>query len=80
MLFFSFIGRKCKRRVWTTEEKTVVKTVFERDILLNRLPGKTAIEKCLQSHACLKGRSWTNVKDFIRNNYGRAAGKNYNEG
>lgn len=68
-------GRKYKRRPWSEEEASAVQAAFKKHILLNKLPGKADIETALKTYPCLSGRKWTNVKDFIRNRYGRAAGK-----
>ncbi|KAJ8021969.1 Hematopoietic prostaglandin D synthase [Holothuria leucospilota] len=66
---------KVRRKPWTEEEVAVVKAAFQKEILLHRLPGKADIEKVLKRNSCLKGRSWRNVKDFIRNRYTRSARK-----
>lgn len=57
------------RRTWTDEEVTAVEKHFEQFLLLrNGLPGKKSIDKCLKTEsAVLKHRTWTNVKDYLRN-------------
>ncbi|XP_071831513.1 uncharacterized protein [Apostichopus japonicus] len=70
-------GRKYQRRVWTEDEKRVVLKEFRREIALNQLPGKTAIDRVMEKYSCFDGRKWTNIKDFIRNHSGRANKKWY---
>jgi len=36
-------------------------------LLLNRLPGKAAIEQVLTKEEALQCRKWRNVKDYIHN-------------
>ena len=57
-----------KRSPWTDEEQAAVRSSLAKYFFPdNRLPGKQEIEQCLERHACLSGRSWQNVKDFVRN-------------
>lgn len=53
----------------------MVKLMFKRDILIQKQPGNADIDKVLNRKCCLEGRSWRNVKDFIRNRYFRSARK-----
>lgn len=76
-IFVVLSGRKYQRRVWTEDEKRVVLKEFRREIALNQLPGKTAIDRVMEKYSCFDGRKWTNIKDFIRNHSGRANKKWY---
>eukprot|EP00057_Strongylocentrotus_purpuratus_P013398 XP_011667872.1 PREDICTED: uncharacterized protein LOC100891939 [Strongylocentrotus purpuratus] len=55
------------KRPWTPDEKAAVHETFHREIFQNRLPGKGVIQQCLNKKAVLHKRTWTQVKDFIRN-------------
>ena len=52
---------------WTDEERDKVAIYFAADILHKRLPGKATIEKFLAESGIT--RSWTNVKDYLRNQH-----------
>lgn len=59
------------KRSWTENEKTAVMKHFQRDIMLKRLPGKEVIEKCIQQEEDLQRRTWKNIKDYVRNQFGK---------
>ncbi|XP_071853109.1 uncharacterized protein [Apostichopus japonicus] len=63
---------QCRRRPWSNEEVDIMKKAFRKEIAQNKLPGKAAIEKVLEQYDCLRGRKWTNLKDFIRNRFLKA--------
>ena len=49
------------------DEKAAIDRHFAKNILLGKLPGKKEIEKCLKLEKILQIRTWTNIKDQIRN-------------
>jgi len=56
------------RKSWTEAEQAAVRSSLAKYFFLkDRLPGKRDIEQCLKDHPCLASRTWTNVKDYIRN-------------
>ena len=55
------------RRKWTLEEQTAVRRNFGTFIMNKKAPGKADIEAVLKLEPCLRRRTWTNIKDFIRN-------------
>jgi hypothetical protein len=59
--------RKIERKPWNDAEKMAVQESFGRFFYTKDLPGKNDINLRIASHACLSGRSWRNVKDYIRN-------------
>lgn len=59
--------RKIQHHKWTKEEKAVVYTNFRKHIHLKKLTGKSEIETVLKKEPVLKSRTWTKVKDFVRN-------------
>ena len=56
-----------KKKAWTEGEKFAVEKHFSQHIVMQKLPGKREIEQCMARERALKDRSWTNVKDYIRN-------------
>jgi len=60
------IGRR-NYTPWTPEEKTLVLEHFHRYLVEEMLPGKSACEELIRTAPPLRRRSWTNIKDFIRN-------------
>lgn len=56
-----------RRQPWTNGEKDVVLGHFQQHILREKLPGKNEIITLLQRESVLKDRTWSNVKDFVRN-------------
>ena len=56
-----------QRRTWSDGEKDVVLQCFQSQILRGKLPGKDEIMALLNTNPVLKDRTWTNVKDFVRN-------------
>ena len=55
------------KRKWTPEEVNVVLTSFHSHVIGSTLPGKTECLKVISKNKCLKGRRWTNIKDYVRN-------------
>jgi hypothetical protein len=55
------------RRPWTDTEREVVLSHMAQFVALRKVPGKSDIEPWLANESRLTGRSWHNVKDFIRN-------------
>ena len=66
---FLFSGKgKISRKSWSTEEVNVVLTAFHDFITDKNLPGKARCEKAVSLNIkILGGRTWTNVKAFVRN-------------
>lgn len=61
------LGKKSKQP-WTTGEKEVVLKFFKEQIKQKVLPGKQVIMKCIIENKDVLGhRSWTKIKDFVRN-------------
>lgn len=53
---------------WTTPERKLVTSAFKEHIASGELPKKHECEEFLRTNAATMGkRSWTNVKDFVRN-------------
>ena len=62
------------KRMWTSEEIKVVLEECHKHITHPRsLPGKNECEIILKRHKVLRGRSWTNIKDYVRNHKLKAA-------
>ena len=55
------------RKKWTDEEKNACLKHFEKHFMLKTLPGKREIENCKMKEKILNQRSWTQIKNFIRN-------------
>ena len=55
------------RRPWRKQERDAVMSKLGQFVLTKTLPGKSDIEPWLKDEACLRNRSWINVKDFVRN-------------
>ena len=66
---FLFSGKgKISRKSWSTEKVNVVLTAFHDFITGKNLPGKARCEKVISLNIkILGGRTWTNVKAFVRN-------------
>ena len=60
-------GKRQVKRPWSDEERAAVLRHLQTFIWLKKLPGKAAIDKCIESEGALGNRSWRNVKDFCRN-------------
>jgi hypothetical protein len=67
-------GRKIKRKkvqkkAWTTPERNAALETFKKHIRRGVLPKKNECLKFLKDNRTLvnKDRSWTNVKDYVRN-------------
>lgn len=59
--------KQAVKKKWTQEEKKKVATYFANVIMDRQLPGKVAIQQFLEKSGLQ--RSWTNVKDHIRNEF-----------
>ena len=56
-----------KKTPWSVTEKTAVIKHLGKYMLSRKVPGKAAIDSCLEKEQCLSSRTWKNVKDFCRN-------------
>ena len=63
---FNWPPEKQQKTPWTEEEKAAVNKHLGRYLILNKVPGKAAIDKCVEAEACLRHRQWRN-KDYCRN-------------
>jgi len=52
--------------MWAVAEREAVRASLGSYFYRQQLPGKAAIMKCLENPV-LHGRSWRNVKDYVRN-------------
>ena len=54
----------------SNEEIEVLRKAFKNYLSSQKgLPGKSEVTKCMEAHPNLfKDRSWTNLKDYVRNN------------
>lgn len=60
--------RRVQQKRWTTPERNLVMSAFNQHIKKGELPKKHECEEFLTTNATAMGnRSWTNVKDFVRN-------------
>ncbi len=57
---------------WTAGEKKVVMQWFTDHVRKMDVPGKADCVRCINGNPVLGKRSWTNVKDFVRNQIVRA--------
>ena len=57
---------------WTAAEKKAVMQFFTDQIRKHVVPGKSDCVRCINSYPVLGKRSWTNVKDYVRNQIVRA--------
>jgi hypothetical protein len=58
--------KKGLRKPWTGIEKDTVKKELHRCFLLEKLPSKRECEELINKEPCLKERSWTMIKGFVR--------------
>lgn len=58
--------KKAKKK-WTPKEKAAVYRHLRKFLVTKQLPGKEAIQKCLDAEPSLSHRNWRNIKDFCRN-------------
>lgn len=56
-------------RPWSQEERDIVMSKMSQFLLFKKVPGKGDIEPWLSNERRLSGRSWRNVKDFVRNTF-----------
>lgn len=70
-IFTGTAAGKSKSRIkksWTTKEKIAVARHLRHFLASRSLPGKVPIEVMLKAEpAVFKGRTWRNIKDFVRN-------------
>jgi hypothetical protein len=55
------------RRQWEEDEIRAVEVHFKQCFIMRTLPGKAAIKQAIAQEPALSRRTWSNVKDFIRN-------------
>ena len=55
------------RKVWRGEEKKIVLEQFHHHLVKGTLPGKDECLTIIDQNKCLAGRTWSNIKDFVRN-------------
>ena len=58
---------KLRKIPWSSEESAIVLAFFTSAIKKEKIPGKREIQLCVEANPCLRSRSWTNIKDFVRN-------------
>ena len=56
-----------KKRPWTRDEKVAVTKRLKSCFELRKVPGKAQCDECISAEPSLRGREWTNIKDFVRN-------------
>ena len=66
--------RKMERRKWMPDEIDFVITKCHKHVVGKSLPGKNECIKILKSSPLLEGRSWQNIKDYVRNYKEKNAG------
>lgn len=60
-----------KKKSWSDKEKAAVFKSLNSFIKKGTVPGKLACENTIRNHPSLKGRSWTAVKYFVKNEVDR---------
>ncbi|XP_038057200.1 uncharacterized protein LOC119728858 [Patiria miniata] len=63
--------RKITKTPWSNDEKMAVVKNFGHCFQTCKLPGKQEIVSVLSSERVLQERTWTNIKDFVRNRLGK---------
>lgn len=74
MNIFHLISVKRKKYVktpWTNEEKDAVHTELRKYFAMKVLPKKLDCETVIKKHPCLKRRTWTMVKGYVRTTLAR---------
>ncbi|XP_034430968.1 M-phase phosphoprotein 8 isoform X2 [Hippoglossus hippoglossus] len=56
-----------KRRPWSEEEQAAVKRYLSDFITTMKVPGKKQCNACIAAEPDLRGRSWTDVKNYVHN-------------
>ncbi|XP_035507013.2 M-phase phosphoprotein 8 isoform X2 [Scophthalmus maximus] len=56
-----------KRRPWSDEEQAAVKRYLSDFITSMKVPGKKQCNACIAAEPDLRGRSWTDVKNYVHN-------------
>ena len=56
-----------KRRPWSSEEKNACSHHYRKWIAIGSLSGKKQIVDIQQTVPCLQQRSWTQIKNYVRN-------------
>jgi len=60
--------RLCQKKPWSEAQKKAVLAFFRAKICLLQVPRMDECEECLAKNAdILNGRTWRNIKDFVRN-------------
>ncbi|KAL8608782.1 hypothetical protein ACOMHN_065519 [Nucella lapillus] len=60
--------KTCERRTWSTAEKGAVKRQLAKYFRLKKLPGKADCEAAKRNEPTLQGKSWTQIKFYVKNN------------
>ncbi|XP_072167932.1 uncharacterized protein [Diadema setosum] len=62
-----------QKRKWTPAERAAVARHLSVNLAVGVIPGKRECQDCINKEEVLKHRTWTNIKDFVRNSViGRA--------
>ena len=56
-----------ERRTWSTAEKEAVKRQLGKYFRLKKIPGKADCETAKRNEPTLHGRSWTQIKFYVKN-------------
>ena len=67
LLIFLLLSDMSKRRAWSSEEKDACMRHFSKCLAIGSLPGKKEITEIQSKVECLDGRTWVQIKNFIRN-------------
>ena len=66
-IIFQIFQASSKRRKWSPREVKLVLDHFNEHVVGSTLPGKSECLKFLSKNSEIKNRTWTMIKDFIRN-------------
>ena len=58
---------RMRYKPWSSTEVELVLSRFHRHLVEESLPGKHECEELIRQAPVLNGRSWQNLKDFVRN-------------
>ena len=80
LLCYVFLGLPSKRnrsnaikRNWSEEEIKLVLQAFHKHVVGATLPGKSECMHLVSNNNILRNRTWTMVKDFLRNHKNKIA-------
>ena len=65
--YLTVLAKPKGKTKWTKEESDLVLNAFHKYLTTDRLPGKKECLMLITKNKELRNRSWTNVKDFVRN-------------